>query len=219
MLETKKWRVALNVLIVLMTAAALLMMFFWRYGKLLDNGWQGFKYFTVLSNVFGGAASLIWLVFEAFDVQGRAARILALLKYAAAVCLGLTFTVVMIFLGPLYGYFSMFVSANFFFHLMTPFAAMLEFVLFNERKYGIKTSFTAMLPMAAYALFYLIYNLMMGRGEDPFRYDWYGFLLWGWPVGIGIAVAICLLTFGIAALLRFLNAKVNGEKGVEQSDT
>ena len=183
------------------------MMFFWRYGKLLDNGWQGFKYFTVLSNVFGGGTALIWLLFAAFGVRGRAAAVLAMLKYAASVCLGLTFTVVMVFLGPLYGYFSMFVSANFFFHLLTPFAAMLEFVFFNERRYGVKSCFLAMTPMAAYAVFYLVYNLAMGKGEDPFQYDWYGFLLWGWPVGIGIAVAICLLTFGIAALLRFLNDK------------
>ena len=66
-----------------------------------------------------------------------------------------------------------------------------------------------MTPMAAYLVFYVIFNLVMGRGEDPFEYDWYGFLLWGWPVGIVIAVVITLATFGISALLRLLNGRVN----------
>ena len=202
-------RAAVNVLIVAMTVAALLMMFFWRYGTLLDSGIEGFKYFTVLSNVFGGGTALVWLLLTAGGVKGKALRALELLKYAAAVCLGLTFLTVMVFLGPIYGYFSMFVSANFFFHLMTPLAAMAEFVLLNRQKISLKHSFLAMTPMAAYLVFYVIFNLVMGRGEDPFEYDWYGFLLWGWPVGIVIAVVITLATFGISALLRLLNGRVN----------
>ena len=199
----------MNVLIVLMTVVALLMMFFWRYGKLLDNGWQGFKYFTVLSNVFGGGTALGWLLLTACGVKGKAVSVMELLKYSAAVCLGLTFLTVVVFLGPIYGYISMFVSANFFFHLMTPIAAMVDFVLMSGRKISRKDCVMAMTPMFLYASFYLIYNLIMGRGEDPFQYDWYGFLLWGWTVGVVILVCICAATLGISALLRYLNRKAN----------
>ena len=61
--------------------------------------------------------------------------------------------------------------------------------------------------MLAYAVAYLIYNLIMGKGEDPFQYDWYGFLLWGWGVGVCIFAVICFVTFLIGAVLMRMNRK------------
>ncbi len=213
MTKKLKWQIAANIFIALATVIGLLMMFFLRYGMLLAEGFANFRYFTVLSNVFGGAMAVVWLISAALGAKGKAARIIAVLKFMAAVCLGLTFVTVMIFLAPLYGYLKMLVSANFFFHLTVPLTAMAEFVLLNEHKIYIKNCVVSMLPMLLYGMTYLIYNLIMGRSEDPYQYDWYGFLLWGWPVGIGIFAGICAVTFFVASLLRLLNNKVQKRSG------
>ena len=69
-----------------------------------------------------------------------------------------------------------------------------------------KNCAAAMLPMLLYAVGYLTYNLIVGRSEtEPLRYDWYGFLLWGWGVGVCIFAVICGVTFGIGAALRRMN--------------
>lgn len=208
MTQKRKWKIAANLLIVLTTAVGMLMMFFWSYGTLLAHGFANFRYFTVLSNTFGGLTALLWLICEASGVKGRAERVIALLKFAAAVSLGLTFITVMVFLSPLYGYINMLKSANFFFHLITPLVAMAEFVLLNEHRMKMADCVVSMTPMLLYSLVYLIYNLVMGRGENPFQYDWYGFLLWGWGVGAGILAAICGVTFLLGALLRMCNNRV-----------
>ena len=171
------------------------------------KGITAFKYFTVLSNVFGGIAAALWLTAAAWGKGADIPRAVVLLKYTAAVCLGLTFVTVMVFLGPLYGYIAMLQKANLWFHLLIPLTAIAEFVFFNREPIGVKNCAASMLPMLAYATFYLFYNLIMGRDEDPFRYDWYGFLLWGWGVGVVILAVICAGTFGIAALIRSLNRK------------
>lgn len=210
MTKTIKWRIAANIFIVLATVTGLLMMFFWKYGMLLADGLTNFRYFTVLSNVFGGVTAAVWLVSAAI-CKGKAEdipRAVELLKYMAAVSLGLTFITVMGFFGPLYGYLNMLMSANFFFHLTIPLAAMAEFILLNQRKMSMKNCIVSMLPMLLYGTAYLTYNLMMGKSEDPFQYDWYGFLLWGLPVGMGIFAGICAVTFLVGTLLRLLNKKI-----------
>jgi uncharacterized protein (DUF486 family) len=51
--------------------------------------------------------------------------------------------------------------------------------------------------------------MVNGIGEWPDTNDWYGFLNWGWPVGIAIFVFVILLNWGVAVLLRFLNICVD----------
>ncbi len=202
-----KWETVVNIFLVLGVLFAFYIMYCRSDGLLQAKGITAFKYFTVLSNVFGGIAAALWLTAA---VRGKGAvipRPVVLLKYTAAVCLGLTFVTVMVFLGPLYGYIAMLQKANLWFHLLIPLTAIAEFVFFNREPIGVKNCAASMLPMLAYATFYLFYNLIMGRDEDPFRYDWYGFLLWGWGVGVVILAVICAGTFGIAALIRSLNRK------------
>ncbi len=200
-----KWQTAVNIFILLAVLFAFYLMYFRSEGLLQAKGIAAFKYFTVLSNVFGGVMAAVWLTFNALLKKKALPRPVVLLKYAAAVSLGLTFVTVMVFLGPLYGYIAMLRKANLWFHLLIPLAAMAEFVFFNRERVSVRNCAASMLPMFLYASAYLTYNLIMGRGDDPFQYDWYGFLLWGWGVGVGIFAVICAGTFGIAALLRKLN--------------
>ena len=190
-------------------------MYFRSEGLLQAKGIEAFKYFTVLSNVFGGVTAAVWLFFAAFGKGKEPPRQVVLLKFAAAVSLGLTFLTVMVFLGPLYGYIAMLRKANLWFHLLIPLTAMTEFVLLNREKISVKNCAASMLPMLLYAAGYITYNAIMGRSADqPFRYDWYGFLLWGWGVGVCIFAVIIAVTFGIGAALRCFNIRLNKRRRV-----
>ena len=215
--RTRSLRLIFNLFIFLGTLYAFYLMYCRSEGNLQARGFEAFKYFTVQSNVFGGVMAAVWLTFAAAGrKRGKdIPRAVHLLKFAAAVSLGLTFLTVMVFLGRIYGYIPLLRGANLWFHLLVPLAAMAECVLFNREKISMKNCAASMLPMLLYALVYLVYNLVMGRSDDPFRYDWYGFLLWGWGVGVFIFLIICAGTFGIGALLRVLNiciSKKSGEK-------
>ena len=205
-------KLAVNVFLLAATIFAFYLMYFRNEGLLLAKGIAAFKYFTVLSNAFGGAMAAVWLAFAVVGRGEEVPRAIDLLKFTAAVCLGLTFMTVMVFLGPLYGYIAMLRSANLWFHLLIPLAAMGELVFLNERDISIKNCAGAMLPMLAYAIVYLIYNLIMGKDENPFRYDWYGFLLWGWGVGVCIFAVISLVTFLIGTFLTAINKKVRNSR-------
>ncbi|MBQ9900990.1 MAG: hypothetical protein IJM51_01180 [Clostridia bacterium] len=204
-------RLAVNVFLLAGTLFAFYLMYFRNEGLLLAKGIAAFKYFTVLSNFFGGVMAAVWLVSAAVG-RGKIPRAVTLLKFTAAVCLGLTFLTVMVFLGQLYGYIAMLRNANLWFHLLIPVAAMGEIIFFNDQKLSLKNCAGAMIPMLAYAFYYLLYNLIMGRDENPLRYDWYGFLLWGWGIGCCILAVICVATFLIGAVLLFFNNVVRKNK-------
>ena len=105
-----KWEIAINIFLVVAVLFAFYLMYFRSEGLLQAKGIAAFKYFTVQSNVFGGLMAAVWLISAAFCNRGEARdvpRAVVLLKYTAAVCLGLTFVTVMVFLGPLYGYIAM----------------------------------------------------------------------------------------------------------------
>ena len=82
---------------------------------------------------------------------------------------------------------------------------MLSFILF-EREGTIPYRYTlyAMLPVLLYTIGYLLNIIVQGVGEGPTRHDFYGFLLWGVPVGVGIFIALTLFTWGLALLMRKL---------------
>ena len=198
-------KLAVNIFILAATLFAFYLMYFRNEGLLLAKGIAAFKYFTVLSNAFGGVMAAVWLAFAAVGRGKEPPRQVALLKFTSAVCLGLTFVTVMVFLGYIYGYYAMLRNANLWFHLLIPLAAMGELIFLNEQRISVINCAGAMLPMLGYAAAYLTYNLIMGKGENPLQYDWYGFLLWGWGVGVGIFAVICAVTFLIGALLRVFN--------------
>lgn len=204
---TKKfnWQIAANIFIFAATLIGFYLMYFRSEGLLQDKGITAFKYFTVQSNVFGGAAAAVWLISAIWSKGKEVPRIVSLLKFTAAICLGLTFITVMVFLGPLYGYIAMLRKANFFFHLIIPLAAMSEFVFLNRHEISLKNCLAATLPMFVYAACYLTNILVNGGTRHSLQYDWYSILRWGWGVGVCIFAVICVVTFGIAALLRKLN--------------
>lgn len=209
MRANKRIRMAVNGLLAAAVAVGTTMMFLGGEGTLLSNGLDGLKYFTVLSNIFEGIASLLWLAFAARSADHAPPKAVEIVKYAAGVCVGLTFVTVMVFLGPLYGYPFMFMGANLFFHLLIPVAAMLEFVLMNTAPMTLRHNLAATLPTLLYGTVYLINILLNGVGEYPDTNDWYGFVNWGLPVGIVIFAVISAAAFVIGLALRLLNTMRN----------
>lgn len=172
-------------------------------GPLTAGGLFSLKFFTNLSNLFNGAVCLVY----AFRLLGSGwvTRRLKTWKLAGTAAAGLTFTTVMGFLGPVFGYQFMFNGPNFFLHLLLPVVSMLSFVLLErDTRIPFRNTLWAMVPVALYAVGYLTNVLVQGVGDWPDRHDFYGFLMWGWPVGLGIAAGLMLVTWLLAILLRAL---------------
>lgn len=160
------------------------------------------KYFTVLSNLLMGIASLFMIPWEARSIYAgeiEPPNYVYVLKLAGTVSVSLTFLVVMTFLGPLFGYPGMFKGVNLHMHLTVPVLAFLVFC-FGERTdriaYG--HTFTAIIPMVIYGIFYLCNILINGVGTWPNTNDWYGFAQWGLPASFLILFLIILVTWLIA---------------------
>lgn len=192
----KRIRIFINIFIAITVFVAWGYMFMDREpGALASAGIVNLKYFTVLSNIAEGLASLFWLaVCFTKKEPATADRV----KYVAAVSVGLTFATIAFFLGPLYGMLSMYTGANFWFHLIVPVVAMLEFVFLSETEVGVKDNLLAVVPMLLYGAVYLLNVILRGTEGN----DWYGFVNWGLPIGIVIFAVLCIATYGIGLLLR-----------------
>ena len=205
----RKAAVILNLFVGVMSYAAWLWMVFAvsHGGPLTAGGLFSLKFFTNLSNLFNGAVCLVFAV--RLIGSGWITQRLKTWKLAGTAAAGLTFCTVMGFLGPVFGYQYMFNGANFFLHFLLPVLSMLSFILL-EREGTIPFRYTAwaVAPVALYAAGYLCNVIVQGVGDWPDRHDFYGFLLWGWPVGIAIAIGLMLFTWLLALLLRRLGGAI-----------
>ncbi len=226
--KREKTALLLNVLIVVFAVAGTIMMLFFRSNDptLQSKGVANLKYFTVLSNEACGIVAVVCLVLR---LRGKRQPMLAKLTAAAAV--GLTFLTIAAFLGPMYGMLKMYHGANFFFHLVLPLTAMAEFVLSSDeeveeestgtsesREIPFGWTFFSMIPVLAYGAAYLTNILVNGVGVWPDSNDFYGFVNWGLPVGIGIFAVLLLVTWGIACALRAAHKKVNRPRIEDSAD-
>ena len=185
-----------NLLIVVFVLWAWISMVFrlGKYGYLSSGGVQGLRYYTVLSNLFHGGVAFTYLI-------GRRPR---MLKYASTTAVALTFCVVLFFLGPVYGFETSYVGRNFWFHLVVPVLAMIDFtVLDREGSYSIIDSLFTLIPMVAYGVFYAA-NLALNGIEGN---DWYGFASGGPRMALLIFFVILLGNWVIALLLRIPRRK------------
>jgi len=168
------------------------------------RGLGNLKFYTVLSNLLNGAASLIWAAaLYKNKGSGRSpGAAICRLRLCAVASVGLTFAMVMFFLGPLYGHRYMYSGANLWYHLLLPVISMIDFVLPGPGNIpGRPDRAAAALPTVLYGAAYALNLALRGvrRGPDP--NDWYGFLLWGWGVGAVIFAAAILAQWTIACAL------------------
>ena len=182
---------ALNILIAALALWAWASMTFQldQHGSLSAGGFRNLRYFTVLSNLMQAGTSL------AYALGGRPRR----LKYASTVSVGLTFFVVLLFLGQLYGYPSMYSGPSFWFHLVVPVLAMADFLcLDREGTFTLRDSVLSMIPTLCYGLFY-VGNLLINGVKGN---DWYGFARGGPGSAAIVFMAILAGSWLIALALR-----------------
>ena len=145
-------------------------------------------------------AAWLWMFFG--SVGELAQNGIGSLKYFAAAAVMLTFTVVVTFLGPLYGYINMFIGANLFFHGLVPLAAAFEIVFLCDRQFTKRENNIAVIAPLVYGTGYLINILINGMGTWPDTNDWYLFFAWGYPIGFVIYGAIVAVTWLLAFAMR-----------------
>lgn len=175
---------------------------------LTASGFENLKFFTVLSNEFCGLVAALWLVFK---LRGREFPVLPKLMAASAV--GLTFVIIAAFLAPMYPDLNLYAGGNLWFHLIIPLTAMADFILMRtDGRIPFKYTFISALLALLYGTFYLVNILINGIGQWPDTNDWYGFLNWGFPIGIVIFAVVVIMNWAMACILRALNKLLNRKK-------
>ena len=189
-----------NLCLALTVLLSWLYMLFFGHGEQLSSvGLRSLRYYTVLSNLFAGAAAAAYgILLLAGKSAGPAIRALKL--YSAGTVM-VTFSVVVVFLGPLFGYPLMYRGANLTFHLIVPLAAAAEYVLADGfGRLPFPRVLPALIPTAVYGTVYLT-NILVNGAEGN---DFYFFAHWGIPFGLLIFAAILLLNLGLCCLINRL---------------
>ena len=205
--EHKTFEIILNLIIVIFTVIGIILMLTSKAeeGALQSSGIENFKFYTVLTNVFCGIVASFFLVFKILKKDTEKIRAL---KLAAVVGVAITFAVVAFMFGPLYGFLQFYKRGNLYFHLLLPVTAMIEFIVVRRKKMPFRYAVYAAVPTLLYAIGYLLNILINGIGGAwPDTNDFYGFLNWGWPVGIAIFTVIPLTAFGVACIFRAISNK------------
>ena len=205
--EHKTFEIILNLIIVIFTVIGIILMLTSKAeeGALQSSGFENFKFYTVLTNVFCGIIASVFLVFKILKKDTEKIRAL---KLAAVVGVAITFAVVAFMFGPLYGFLQFYKRGNLYFHLLLPVTAMIEFIVIRRKKMPFRYAVYAAVPTLIYAIGYLLNILINGIGGAwPDTNDFYGFLNWGWPVGIAIFTGIPLTAFGVACIFRAISNK------------
>ena len=207
----KHLSVLFNIIIVIAAPAAwLAMMLALPEGPLSTRGIGSLRYFTVLSNLFAVIASVIYLINTRLETREPSSRA-ATLKFVSAAAVGLTFFVVLLFLGPVYGYveFGLYTGGNIWLHLFVPLLAMIDSIFFdNCPVLPFESTFFGAVPAAVYGVFYggnLIINGVEGN-------DFYGFVMGGvigsTVVGLLLLLVCWLISLMIWSLKRRFSRKI-----------
>lgn len=205
--DHKTFEIILNLIIVIFTVIGIILMLTSKAeeGALQSSGFENFKFYTVLTNVFCGIVASVFLFFKLLKNDTEKIRAL---KLAAVVGVAITFAVVAFMFGPLYGFLQFYKRGNLYFHLLLPVTAMIEFIVVRRKKMPFRYAVFAAVPTLLYAIGYLLNILINGIGGAwPDTNDFYGFLNWGWPVGIAIFTGIPLTAFGVACIFRAISNK------------
>ena len=168
--------VAVQIIIIALTAYSVGYMFFISgSGNMRVNRTVIFRYFTVDSNILC-AASCIFSLVQTLRGNKTGSKPVMLFRYAGTSAVTVTMMTVLLFLGPVHGYASMFSGWNLWLHLIGPLLSILSFVwlerdgTFPEKKHLL----ISMLPLIGYGIVYLAMTVILGREKGGWP-DFYGF--------------------------------------------
>ena len=173
--------------------------------SLMAHGLSSLKYYTVLSNLFSGAVSVVYCV-DLLLCGGEPHLWVLALKLAAATVVMVTFLTVVLFLGPTMGWAYMFKAGNFWLHLVLPLAAAADVCLFVPlARLPLAATLGPVAFTAAYGAWYIYRVLRFGTERDGVTYDFYGFCRWGKDKICVVAAVMLAATWAIAMLLVLVN--------------
>lgn len=214
-MNKKVWisNIITNSIIVALMIVAVLLMFFGEAGVLASSRWSAFKYFTIQSNVFTGLASLASLIYLLVNKDKEYPGWLAIVKLVSVTSVGVTFVVVMTYLGAIYGYPFLFKNANLFLHGIIPVLAIVFYAIFEPKmKLRFTLNLYSLLPVTIYGIIYLI-NVAAKNDYGNYKgADWYAFGTYGLGIGVLCLMIIIVLEFGLSVGLYFLHQKTSIKK-------
>ena len=210
----------LNIIIVLMTVFAFIMMFTgfkFMYGPettIASSTVGRFRFFTIDSNLLMGIAALLFIIQEWKVLTGKQKRIAKrfyVYKLMATCAVGLTFIIVFFYLGRITpnGFFSIYMNQNLFFHGLIPLLSMINFVLYEKtNELWMRHTFMSMIPVVVYAMYYVTNILLhVENNHVSPTYDWYWFVQNGVTKVIVVLPMIFVLTYFIGFILMRLNKR------------
>lgn len=171
-------------------------------GNMKNHGFVMFRYFTVLSNVFCGAAAACLIPYkikDAADGKTIMPRWAQIFKFMGTVTVTLTMVVVLVFLLPMTGDLSgMFGGSNLHMHLVGPLLAIYSFcALESDNMLDKKDRLLPLIPVCAYGILYFVMVLVVGEGKGGWP-DFYMFNMGGrWYISF-IAIAAGSLVISLA---------------------
>jgi len=171
---------------------------------LVTRGLGAFKYYTVLSNILCAITSLVCVIYMLFNMTNGDKALpngLYILHLTGCSVVSVTFIVVMIFLGPTFGYPLMFTGVSFWLHLVAPVLSIVAQILLKQQKpLRLRATLWAVVPTIIYGIVYVSVNAANWTGKSNRATDIYGFLTWGWGIGAVILISICVINWLIALL-------------------
>lgn len=164
-----------------------------------------FSAFTVDCECFMALVSLVGVILCIRALRKNEDKLpewFDVLYLAGTVSLTLVFIVVAGYLAPIkvvngYSYFSLFKKGNFFNHFLNPWLSIFCFDAINKlRKVSWKKAWFASIPMAIYAVVYLINVVVIGKWPDLYSF-FPGDRYWLFPIEL---VVISAITYGLGRL-------------------
>lgn len=198
----------LNILVFLLVVAGTIIMMVDKGDDLVARDITVFKYFTFQSNVFMALVAAVFGYYQFLVIRGKfdkIPQILGIFNLIGTNAVTLTFAVVIAFLVPQYGFISMYKSANLFFHLLVPVAAMVNYIFFAEsEQYRLAFTPLAVVPCFLYGIVYFSVVVALEAYGDP-KIDFYFFGKNGPVIGAISFLIVLIVAYGLALALYFTN--------------
>ena len=199
---------ALNILITISTIGIVISYFCGNDGKYHILPHLRFCLFTTDSNILCMLSAVImgWFEIRYLRTGKPVPKLAVVLKLAGTAAVALTFTVVVVFLGPIMGFFEMvFGGTSLYMHFLGPIFAFVSFC-FLESTHRIEKKFLipAIVPTVIYGIVYVTMVVFIGENNGGWA-DFYSFNIGGfWYLS---CVVIVLAALGLAAVLRLVHNK------------
>ena len=181
-------------------------------GRLWMSGAYRFVFFTVDSNILAGLSALILLPLKFRRLKTgkplpRAAITLSLISVSAVT---VTFLTVLLFLGPVFGFGSMYTGNNLWLHMVCPLLCIASYVFDSESEGRVNVPYTllSVLPTVVYGAVYFIMVIIVGQENGGWA-DFYGFNMGGkWYISMAAMLAAAyLIGLGLWAAERLCSKK------------